>query len=155
MPQPLLFMLVALAIAVIARNRLRLPPNFITLLLFSAVVSYSFSKVKITPDSVELFFPPYGFAVLAGWNYSRFMLSTPLALSFVFLSEVIADVTWASQFGGTPSDGILTKIEGVGGAGWYDGIVVIPLAAATLQYYIAYRRTGSLTFNPYQKPLQD
>lgn len=143
MPQGLLFILILLSFFVLIKYHKYTPSNFYTLLLFSAVIGYTFSTVS-HDNGLSLFFPPYGFAVVAGWNYAKYYLRPIHAAAFIFISEIITDITWAAQFG-NPQDGtFLEKIRGVGGAGFHDGIVLIPLAGFLLQIYCKFRSKDKL-----------
>lgn len=153
MPQLLLLILVVLSIAVIIKFHRHSPPNYITLLLFSVVISYVFSRSIQADGMLSLFFPPYGLAVVLGWNHAKYILNPFLAAAFTFISEVITDITWAAQFGASHNNNIFEKISGVGGAGWGDGIVIFPLTAFFIQLYCLKRnKLKASIFSPGVNP---
>lgn len=139
MPLYVLILMILSSIVIIFLHRKNLPPNFYTLMIFSSIVAYLFSKSHHTAILLSLFIPPYSFAVIGGWNYAKIILNPFLAAAFTFLSLAAADIVWASQYGLSEQGLFLEKIAGVGGAGWVDGLVLIPVTAFLLQIYCRVR----------------
>ncbi len=81
---------------------------------------------------------PVFFIVLAVLNYRGRVLPASLAFGLTFVSLVICDSSLALHYNAGMD--WTDALEGVGGAGWLDGLLFFPTAAALLQGYVKARR---------------
>ena len=94
----------------------------------------------LTPDTIQLHMVDVFFFYLAFYLYLGYRITPLAAYSLTYLSVWVPDMMRSRELVGAGYASAETYYFGVGGAGLGDGLVVVPLAAAALVHYVAWRR---------------
>lgn len=102
--------------------------------ILSVALSAAFARVDVTPDAVSLHFPPGAAAVLCFLVWRGHYVSPCLAFALTYASMLPVDVCLARLATGPDFNP-----EGIGGAGWLDGLLVFPALTALTVVYANWR----------------
>jgi len=117
----------------LARSRLS-KGDQIWLCVFSLAISAVLARVDVTPDAISLHFPPGATAVLCYLVWRGHYIPPCMAFAFTYASMLLVDVWLAKQ-----AAGLHFNPEGIGGAGWLDGLLIFPTLTALAIVYANWR----------------
>lgn len=114
---------------------------FFMLLVFSTVMSYMGSHWHITDDDCrQLFIMPFAFFSVSVMLWARVPVSAATAYAVTFLSMWTVDMAMATQLVQSQEVTWLSFFFGVGGAGYRDGLALLPIVSAALVHYANWRQ---------------
>ena len=122
-----------LVAARLARNRLGKGDQF-WLCVFSVALSAVLARVDVTPDAISLHFPPGAAVVLCYLVWRGHYVPPCLAFALTYASMLPVDV-WLAKLATGPH----FNPEGIGGAGWLDGLLIFPALTALAIVYANWR----------------
>jgi hypothetical protein len=97
---------------------------------FSVAISALLARIDVTPDAISLHFPPGATVVLCYLVWRGHYVSPCLAFALTYASMLPVDF-WLAKMATGPH----FNPEGIGGAGWIDGLLIFPsLTALTIVY---------------------
>ena len=134
-----------LVAARLTRSRLSKGTQVLSCVLALAI-SVMFARADVTSDAVSLYFPPGAAVVLCYLVWRGNYIPPCMAFAFTYASMLPVDVGLAQL-----ATGPHFKPEGIGGAGWFDGLLVFPTLTALAIVYANWRmakvgRAGLLWF---------
>jgi len=106
------------------------------LCVFSLAISAVLARVDVTPDAISLHFPPGAAVVLCYLVWRGHYVSPCLAFALTYASMLPVDV-WLAKMATGPH----FNPEGIGGAGWLDGLLIFPSLTALAIVYANWRMT--------------
>lgn len=104
------------------------------LCVFALALSVVFARVDVTADAISLHFPPGAAAVLCYLVWRGHYISPCMAFAFTYASMLPVDVALAKL-----ATGAHFNPEGIGGAGWLDGLLIFPALTALAIVYANWR----------------
>jgi len=104
------------------------------LCVFSLTISAVLARVDVTPDAISLYFPPGATMVLCYLVWRGNYISPCLAFASTYASMLPVDVCVAKL-----ATGPHFNPEGIGGAGWLDGLLIFPSLTALAILYANWR----------------
>jgi len=104
------------------------------LCVFSLAISAVLARVDVTPDAISLHFPPGAAAVLCYLVWRGHYIPPCMAFAFTYASMLPVDVALAKL-----ATGPHFNPEGIGGAGWLDGLLIFPALTALAIVYANWR----------------
>lgn len=104
----------------LTRSRLR-PGSQLWSCVFALAISVAFARVEVTPDAISLYFPPGATVVLCYLVWCGYYIPPCMAFAFTYASMLPVDVVLAKL-----ASGPHFNPEGIGGAGWLDGLLIFP-----------------------------
>ena len=100
------------------------------LCVVSLILSAALARVDVTPDAISLHFLPGATVVLCYLVWRGHYIPPCMAFALTYASMLPVDVLLAKL-----ATGPHFNPEGIGGAGWFDGLLVFPaLTALTIVY---------------------
>ena len=97
-------------------------------------LSVVFSRVEVTPDAISLHFLPGAAVVLCFLVWRGHYIPPCMAFAFTYASMLPVDVVLAML-----ATGPHFNPEGIGGAGWFDGLLIFPTLTALAIVYANWR----------------
>jgi hypothetical protein len=104
------------------------------LCVFAIALSVVFARVDVTADAISLHFPPGAAAVLCYLVWRGHYIPPCLAFALTYASMLSVDVGLARL-----ATGPHFNPEGIGGAGWRDGLLIFPALTALAIVYANWR----------------
>lgn len=104
------------------------------LCVFALALSVAFARVGVTPDAISLYFPPGATVVLCYLVWRGHYIPPCMAFAFTYASMLPVDVALAKL-----ATGPHFNPEGIGGAGWRDGLLIFPSLTALVIVYANWR----------------
>ena len=127
--------LISLAFVVARLTRSRLGKgDQLWLCVFSLAISAAFARVDVTPDAISLHFPPGATVALCYLVWRGYYIPPCLAFALTYASMLPVDFWLARRAIGPDFDP-----GGIGGAGWFDGLLVFPALTAFAIVYANWR----------------
>lgn len=105
-------------------------------------ISWYLARWEVTPDTLTLFIIPVYFGYLAVSLYLGHDWNAGLAYAQTFASLFFVDMVKALELVSMGHQSLTSFFMGVGGAGWHDGLFILPLASVLLVLYVQVRRNG-------------
>lgn len=121
------------------------------LCVFALAISVVFARVDVTPDAISLHFPPGATVVLCYLVWRGYYIPPCMAFAFTYASMLPVDVALAKL-----ATGPHFNPEGIGGAGWLDGLLIFPSLTALAIVYANWRmakvgRAGLIWFGQHTR----
>lgn len=104
------------------------------LCVFSLALSAGLARVYATPDAIALHLPPGATLALCYLVWRGHYIPPCLAFALTYASMLPVDVGLAKL-----ATGPHFNPEGIGGAGWFDGLLVFPVLTALAIMYANWR----------------
>jgi hypothetical protein len=123
----------ALVAARLARSRLG-KGDQLWICVFSLALSAALARVDVTPDAISLHFLPGAAVVLCYLVWRGHYVPPCLAFALTYASMLPVDVLLAKL-----ATGPTFNPEGIGGAGWLDGLLIFPVLTALAIVYANWR----------------
>lgn len=136
---------VGLVVARRARSGLGRADQF-WLLVYSLALTAVLARVSITPDAISLHLVPGATLLVCYLVWCGYYISPGFAFALTYATTLAADLFVARL-----AVGSAFNAEHIGGAGWYDGLLVFPALTALAVMYANWRiakvgRAGLLWF---------
>ncbi len=124
---------VGIVLARRARSGLGMADQF-WLVVFSLALSVVLARVTITPDEISLYIVPGATVVLCYLVWCGFYISPGLAFALTYATCLPVDFFLAQLVTGPDFNS-----EFIGGAGWRDGLLVLPVLTSLAIVYANWR----------------